>query len=239
MITIGALAAAPAIGAPSGSATISPNRAGKGSHVSFDIKPDGGNPKSIVIRVARGFKFEPRAVAARCDQSHAQANTCPANSKIGDGSTDATVHQDAGVLPDTHLTAAVDLFVGPRLQSGDVASVVIHYKEPKTKQEGSLTGRVTKGAPKPFDLTVRFDKVDQAFKPPAGFSVRIDRLQASIGAHRTVKKTVKKNGKKRKKKVHYNLITNPKKCNGSWPYEIQQVFAGSSPTSSGSAPCTP
>jgi hypothetical protein len=236
---VGGLAAAPALGAATGTVTVTPNVAGKPSHVSFDIKPDGGNPKTLIIRATRGFKFEPRAVAKRCDPAHAKANKCPAKSKMGDGTTDVTVHQNAGVLADSHLTVAFQIFVAPPVKAGDVSGVVVHYKEPQTKQEGSITGRVYKGAPAPFDLIIRFDKVDETVKAPQGFSVRVDRLQASFGAKRTVKKTVHKNGKTKTKKVRYDLVTNAKTCNGSWPYEIEQVFANSNPTTSGSAPCTP
>jgi hypothetical protein len=238
-VTAAALAAATVAGALTGTATVAPNAAGKPSHVSLDIKPDGGNPKTVLIRVTRGFKFDPRAAAKRCDKSHAQANKCPAKSKVGSGTSDVTVHQDAGVLPDSHLTVALEIFVAPPVKPGDVSGVVIHYKEPQTKQEGAITGRVYKGAPSPFDLLVRFDKLDQVVKVPQGYSLRVDRLQASFGANRTVNKTVHKNGKTHTKKVHYHLVTNPKTCNGSWPYEIQLFFANSSPTTSGSVACTP
>lgn len=235
---LAALAAAPALGAPSGSVTLTPNQAGKPSTVSLDIHPDGGNPKSIVVRVARGFKFDPRATKQKCSPDQAKAGNCPAGSRIGGGTADATVHQNGGFFPDTHFTAQLDLYAAPPPQPGDVGGVVIHFSEPKTGQQGSITGRVTKGADPPYDLVVRFDGSDQALKAPQGFSVRVDRIQASFGAKRTVKKTVKKHGKKHKKKVRRYLVRNPKKCSGSWPFQVEQDFGGGPVVTSSSAACT-
>jgi hypothetical protein len=190
-----------------------------------------------VVRVASGFKYEPRATKDKCDQEHAKGNNCPGKSKIGDGTSDVTVHANSGIFPDSHLTAALELFTAPPPQPGDVGGVVIHFKEPSTGQQGSFTGRIQKGAPAPYGLMVRFDDIDQAFKPPDSFSVRVDRIQASFEAHRKVKKTVKKHGKKHKRKVRYDLVKNPKQCSGSWPFEVSQDFGGGPVTTTGSVAC--
>jgi hypothetical protein len=238
---VSATLAVPAVADQGNSVSLSPAVAGKGSTATLDVTPPhhagDTNPQSVVVRVARGFKFDPVAVSARCDQSHAKANTCPAKSKIGGGTADITVSTSAGLNAEK-LTAAVDMFVAPPPQAGDVSGVVVHFKEPQTGQQGSVTGRIVKEASGQFGLDSRFDGLDQSFKPPAGFKVRLDHLHVTFGASRTVKKTVKKHGKKKTKKVRHNLVTNAPTCSGSWPYEVQINWSDQPFSSPGSVACS-
>ncbi|HEX8073414.1 MAG TPA: hypothetical protein VF545_00390 [Thermoleophilaceae bacterium] len=231
--------AAPAAAHAAGTASVDPNVAGKASTATIDVSFDdsgGQNPDSVVVRVARGFKFDPRAVAEKCDKAHAQGNDCPAKSKIGTGTSDLTVSSTNGLFPPTKTTAALELFLAPKLQSGDIAGVVAHYKEASTGRQGSITGRIVAEASGTFGLDARFDDIRASLAPPEGFNVHLDRLRASFGAHRTVKKKVKgKHGKKKVKKIRRNLIRNPKTCAGSWPYEI---VVDQNPPESGSAACS-
>lgn len=237
-LVVAALAAPQA--AAASTASVSPNVAGKGSHVTLDFlfgQGHGGqNPQSVVVRVVRGFKFDPQAVAGRCKPSQASANNCPDKSRIGGGT--AYVTASSALLPPQHRTAAVDLYLAPKPNPGDIAGIVAHFKEPTSGQEGSISGRVVPEVGGVYGIDTRFDAVAGSFTPPQGFTIHLDRLTASFGAKRTVKKKYKKNGKTKTKKVRHNLVKNPKTCPGSWPYEIDVAYSdGTSPTT-GSVPCT-
>jgi hypothetical protein len=232
--------AAPAA-AQASSASVSPNTAGAASRASVDISFDqsADNPSSVVVRVERGFAFDPRALAVKCDKAHADANNCPAKSRIGGGTADVTA--TIGVFPPSHLTAKVDLYLAPARRSGDIAGVVAHVKEEQSGSEGSVVGRIHPEVGGQFGLDTIFENLDKSFTPPQGVKVHLDRLQISFGGqHRTVKKKVKskKHGKKKKKKktksVRYDLIKNPATCTGSWAYEID---VDQRPPESGSVAC--
>ena len=240
-VAVAALAV-PADADQSSSISLNPAVAGKASTVTIDFTPPqdpaGQNPQTVVIRIARGFKFDPKAVAESCDAAHAKGNNCPGKSKIGGGTADVTVSSTTGLFPPEHLTATIELFVAPPPKSGDVSGVVVHVYEPQSKQQGSITGRIVKEPSGQFGLDARFDNFDKALQPPAGFKVQLDKLHISFGAGRTVKKKVKKHGKKKIKKVRHDLVTNPKTCTGSWPFEVDITWADQQTSDGGAVPCT-
>jgi hypothetical protein len=230
-----ALLAATALAAPFATLTANPSKAGKGSTATLDVKPPkpNQNPRSITLRVVKGVAFDARAVAAKCSAQQANANKCPAKSRIGGGSTDVTVSSTSNppLFPPTKGTVQVDLFLAPAPKAGDKAGVVAHFKVSQTGQEGHVTGRVTPINSGKFGLRTSFDNLDTALKPPAGTKGHIDHMHLTYGVHRTVNK----NGKN----VTYNLITNPSTCNSSWPYDITLGYRTSAAVVySGSIKCT-
>ena len=242
--------AAPAGADQSLSVTLSNSRPGKGTTVTIDVSPSsdqgsgGESPRSVLVRAARGFMLDRRAVAKLCTPQQAQGNACPSESRIGGGTANVTV--SSAVVPPTHLTAQIDLYLGPPSNPGDLAAIVAHFKEPKSDTQGSSTGRVFKESAGPFGLDTRFDTA-QSFKPPQGFTVHLDRLHVSLGAHRTVRVKVKqkktRHGKKKHgpkyKHVTVNLITTPRTCSGSWPYEVRVGYPdGHETVTGGSVACS-
>jgi hypothetical protein len=233
---------------------VEPNAAGKGSHLVIDLRSSedpaagGRSPQQAVLAAAQGFKFDPRARTERCSNDQAKAFNCPGNSKIGSGVADATASN--GVITQA-VTADVSIFLAPPAKSGDAGGAHVQFRERSTGAQGSIFGRVVKlGSSGTFGLEVRFDDLSTAnAAAPQGFTVRLDRLQADVGAFRHEKvtvccKTVKKNGKKKKKvkykkKVRRDLIRNPLTCKGSWPYQVRLRY---SPTDEsvrdGSVACT-
>ena len=232
-----ALAAAGGAGAqaPGDPVRVEPSKAGVASHlladvrVSEDPQSGGRSPTGVVLSSPAGFKLDPRARAERCSAERAKAVDCPAASRIGTGTANATV---SGYFFSGPVTFQLELFLAPPPQSGDLAGVVLQVREPNSGQKGSATGRVVKTG----GLEVRFDDLSSAGAAPDGFTVRIDRIQLDVGAFRNQKvtvccKTVKKNGKKRKvkykKNVRRDLIRNPRTCDGAWEYQVRLRYSPS------------
>src|SRR5918912_2116648 len=71
--------------------TVNPNQAGKPSAVTLNVNPPRANqnPRALTVRVVRGAKFDPRARAVKCTRQQANANNCPAKSRIGGDTIDA------------------------------------------------------------------------------------------------------------------------------------------------------
>ena len=199
--------------------------------VSEDPQGNGRSPQSAHFLTAAGFKFDTRARSERCSAERAKGFDCPANSKIGSGTANGSASN--GVFTQA-LVIDIEMFLAPPPQSGDLAGIVIQFKERSTGQRGMTTGRVVKAAA-PFGTAVRFDDLGAAAaEAPEGFTVRIDRLQSNVGASRKVKvtvccKTVRRNGRrvrvKYRKTVTRHLITNPKTCTGSWPYQVRVRYS--------------
>jgi hypothetical protein len=228
-----ALAALPAIAAaPVATLTVNPNKAGKGSVATLDVNPPkpGKNPRSIQLRVVRGATFDGRARAARCTMPQANSDTCPQASRVGGGVTDVTATSNTNAFPPQHLKIDVNLYLMAPLQSGDKAGVVAEFKVRATGQKGHAFGRVTALAQGKYGLQTRFGKLDTALTPPAGTKAHVDHLHLTFGAHRTVTK----NGHP----VRYDLIKNPKTCDGTWEYQVVIGYPTGNPVvHNGSGPC--
>lgn len=221
-----ALAKSPAV------LTVDPNQAGKGSTATLDLYPPDPerDPRSLVLKVVRGVKVDPRAVAAKCSKQQAANESCPAKSRIGGGSADVTA--TVGALPPQQVKVDIDLYLAPPPKAGDRAGVVVHAKEPQSGQEGHVTGRITPIGQGKFGLQTSFSDFDKAFKPPNGVKTHVDHMKISFGKHRTI---TNKNGKK----VRVDLIRNPKTCDGSWDYRVVIGYAGRPAyTVDDSTPCT-
>jgi hypothetical protein len=218
-------AAAALAAGPLATLSLSPNKAGKGSTVTLDITPPkaGQNPRSITLRVAKGAQFDGRALAAKCTTAQANANKCPSKSRFGGGTAKATVTSTSKppLFPPTKVTLQVDLFLAAPQKAGDKAGVVAHFKVKSTGQQGHVIGRVFAINSAKYGLETFYDNLDTALKPPAGTKAHIDKMHLTYGTHRIVKK----NGKD----VRYDLIKNPKTCNGSWPYEVTLGYRTSGP----------
>jgi hypothetical protein len=206
--------------------TVDPNEAGKGSRVTLDVRPPKANqnPRSLVTRVVRGVRFDPRARAKKCSKSQAKEHNCPEKSRIGGGNVDATIR--GGPLGGSKATTEMDLYLAPPQKDGDRAGIVVNFKVQATGAQGYVIGRVKMLKSGPFGLAAIFNGLDTAV-PTGGFNVHVDRVRLSFGAKRTV------DGKT------HHLVKNPKSCDGSWEYEIRIGYPdGSKVPADGSIACT-
>lgn len=224
---------------PGDAVRVDPNVAGRGSHLIYDLRASedpvakGRAPQAASLLAAQGFKFDPRARADRCTADEAKAFNCPGDSRIGSGVADATASN--GVISQA-VVADVSVFLAPPAQSGDAGGAYVIFKERSSGSQGWIFGRIVKlGSSGPFGLEVRFDDLSTAnAAAPDGFTVRLNRLQADVGAFRHEKvtvccKTVRRNGKKKKvrykKKVRRDLIRNPLTCDGAWEYQVRLRYS--------------
>lgn len=245
-VVVGACGAAIAQGPAAFSVTLTPNVVDKGTVV--DVVVDGSQlggagegqtPTGARLVTQDGFRFDPRAVAEVCTEDQA----CPAGSRIGGGTANATV----GFLGVTRaVTAEITAFLGKPVKDGDAGGVVVDVRIPEFDQRFTARGRVLGGPP----LELRFDDIAGAGQVPAGVSFRLDRLALKLGAHRTLivtktkTKKVRRGGKtvrrkvKVKVKVRRDLLRTPKTCGGTWTARGVVDFAdGQARTERFSIPC--
>jgi hypothetical protein len=210
-----------------------PNEAGKASRLALSARPDSSAssedaPRSAVLAVARGFRFDPRARRGRCSSSQARDGDGPANSRIGTGQADLTV---SGSFGSQDLTASIEVFLARAAVSGDIAGLVVEARESRTGQRGSARGRIVPVREGPFGVEVRFDELPGAGQLPPGYRVELKRIRLHVGGHRTVRT---RSGRR----VRYDFIRNPRSCTGSWRYQVRVRFAAREDVHDGSVACS-
>ncbi|HKP88590.1 MAG TPA: hypothetical protein VJT75_01325 [Thermoleophilaceae bacterium] len=213
-----------ALAAGSAKLSFSPNTAGAGSVATVNATPPDGskNPSSVALKVVKGLKYDGRAVPGRCSDAQAKQNSCPAGSRAGGGRIDVTA------TPGGPVTVNVALFLGPKRQPGDLVGLVAIATVQGTGQKGHAFGRVRPIDEGKLGVETRFDNLNDALKPPAGFKVHVDHLKLSLGKHRQV------NGKR------VDLLKNPKTCDGGWAFRaVVRYPDGTGKTFPGSASCKP
>jgi hypothetical protein len=206
-------------------------------------------PSSIVLAILRGFKIDVKSRGARCSDAAAQSFQCPAASRIGSGH--AIVNARSFFLPaaGTDLTVSIAAFLARPAARGHLASVVLLVNEPITRVRRVLRGRLVRLPSGPFGHELSID-VSGIAGTPAGVTLTVRRFQMRVGARRTVRqvKIVRKRVRTRtgtrlqRKRVvrrrRYNLITNPRACAGTWPYQVRVAFPGRESTLTGAMSCT-
>ncbi|HKP88591.1 MAG TPA: hypothetical protein VJT75_01330 [Thermoleophilaceae bacterium] len=225
-LTIAGTASATSL-APDVAVNVNPPEAGKGSELNVDVnsRPQkSGSVRGVVVRLVRGFKFNPAAVGTHCRVVEAsQTNACPAGSRIGGGEAQVVL------TPGGQVTAPIDLYLAPRQHARDAAGIVAIADVEGRK--GHAVGRVQRLDPDVFEtygLQIAIDPLQSAFRPPAGGKARIKSLNLLAGAHRTV------DGRRR------DLIRNPSCGADDWPWELLRIHQqGDRSHHYGSIECAP
>jgi hypothetical protein len=200
-----------------GSLRLKPNTTNTASTLvingSFDQEP-GAQLEAYNVDIARGFHFDPHAVAGRCTIEQAHSSSCPADSRIGSGRADVSV---AG----GRSTFLVDFYLTRPQQKGDISGLVLDVHQEGNANGFALVGRMVRLAHGPFGLELRF--ADTADELPAGFSVQLNKIHAHIGAQR---------------KGH-SLLTTPSKCTSKgWPFRLVVKYSTGTETYRGPARCS-
>ncbi len=179
----------------------------------FDQKA-GARLRAYNVDIARGFRFDPRAVAKRCTIQQAQSSTCPAASRIGSGSSKVTI---AG----KRSTFGVDFYLTPPQQHGDIAGLVLSVHQAGSANGFSLIGRMVRLRHGPYGLELRF--ADAGRQLPPNIDVQLNRIHATIGARR----------------AGHSLLTTPRTCSGNgWPFRLIVAYSTGTETYSGPAACS-
>jgi hypothetical protein len=195
-------------------ATATPDRAGAGTrlHAELDASQppvSGRVPRETVLSVQRGYRFDGRAVARRCTPTQAEADECPARSRVGSALVRATYNGFPVEVP-------IRLYLMRPQQGGDLAGFAAVAEVLGSTY--AAFGRVVRATEDPFGLSVILPTPgpDLSDQP-----VTFDSFEADLGAFRTV--VVKRGGKRRK--VRRALIRNPATCTGgSWASQAVLSF---------------
>ena len=183
----------------------------------------GELPRSASVAFARGARFDPRAIAARCTEQQASAFACPEASRMGRGDAQGTV--SGALVPggSQEFDAAIDVYLAPRRQ-GEIAGIIVQVREPRYGFRASARGSLVRLSSRHFGAELRFDFPESEPLPP-GFTLTVQRIEVTVGARRTV------DGERR------TLLRNPPTCPGSWPYRIRVRFSERTVVRNGSVRC--
>jgi hypothetical protein len=179
----------------------------------FD-QPAGAQLEAYNVDIARGFRFDPRAVAKRCSVAQARSSSCPAGSRIGAGNADVTIGGNPARF-------AVDFYLTPAQKRGDIAGLVLSVHQEGSDQGFALVGRMVRVKRGPYGLELQF--ADAAKQLPTGVVVQLNHIHAHVGAHRR----------------GHSLLTTPKTCSAKgWPFRLVVAYSTGTETYSGPAACS-
>jgi hypothetical protein len=199
---------------PPGSVRVLPDRPSAPAtlawHASFD-QPPAAQLQAYNVDIARGYRFDPRAVRKTCTLAEARASSCPAASKIGGGSGQVTVFPPSGAPQ--QLSLGIDFFLTAPQQRDDLSGLVLAAHEPGSGLTFNLIGRMVRVPRGRYGLELRF--ADTTRELPSNITVQLHRVNVRFGTQRTVK--VSKG--KHRGHVTYHLLTNPPTCGRhGWPF---------------------
>ena len=213
-VSAAAAASVQAENLPPGSVRVLPARPGSPAtlawHASFD-QPPAAQLQAYNVDIARGYRFDPRAVPKTCSRAQAKASSCPAASRIGAGAGQVTVFPPSG--PPQELSLGIQFFLTAPQRRHDLSGLVLAAHEPKSGLTFNLIGRMVRVQRGKYGLELRF--ADTAAELPSNITVQLHKVNVRFGAQRTV--TVKTGGHRRR--VSYHLLTNPPSCGRrGWPF---------------------
>jgi hypothetical protein len=199
---------------PPGSVRVLPARVGAPAtlawHASFD-QPPAAQLQAYNVDIARGYRFDPRAVRKTCTLEQARASRCPAASKIGAGGGQVTVFPPSG--PPQELALGIKFFMTAPQRRHDLAGLVLAAHEPVSGLTFNLVGRIVTVPRGRYGLELRF--TDTAAELPSNITVQLHRVNVRFGAQRSA--TV--GAGRHHSRVTYHLLTNPPTCGRrGWPF---------------------
>jgi hypothetical protein len=217
--------------------SLTPNTPAAGSRVHVAVSggaPEvaGALPESIALGIQRGFVVDVRAVAVRCTGPGLTTGECPAKSRIGTGQA---VVQASGLV-NQDIPAVIDIFLADPVAPGDLASAVVLITGAGLSR--AVRTRLLAPAGGPVGYELRLEGIAAAVPAIPGVTLGLRSLSLDIGARRKVTKTtvkrvrVTRDGRrvtvrrKVKRRVTYNLLRNPKTCNGAWAVRLTVRIAG-------------
>jgi hypothetical protein len=197
--------AAPA--AAQGTATATPNavRTGTSLHVELDATQppvSGRLPTQTVLTVQKGFVLDTKAVAKRCSKAQADADACPAKSKVG-------AAEVVAAYSGTDFTVPIRLFLAKPQQAGDLAgfaAVATIFGS-----EYAVMGRVVRNPDGGLSVILPTPGGDLSS------FVTFKSFRSDMGATRVIKK--------RKHRKRHWLIRTPSTCAGTWASSAAFTFS--------------
>lgn len=199
---------------PPGSVRITPKTVGSPATLRWTAsfgQPTAAELQAYSVDIARGYRFDPRAVRGRCSLARARAGTCPRDSEMGSGQGRVTVVTGPSGKQDFAL--GISFFIMRPQRRGDIAGLVLAAHEGTPGITFDLIGRLVRLRHGPYGLELRF--ADTAAELPTGITVQLHQVNVHFGTHRTV---TRGHGASRRR-VAYTLLRNPMSCRGHrWPF---------------------
>jgi hypothetical protein len=228
------------------------------------LAPEGRTPGSIVLGLARGARFDAAARTRRCRPAQAAAARSPEASAIGSGRYVVAVTGFLAPGGRTDLTWSIAAYLGTPVKRGDLASVVLVARLVAADAVAELlppalatgipaaattTGRLVRRRSGAFGLRLSFPAppVGLAVAPPA--TATPTRLELALSAVRRVRQDFVRRIRvatpsgtevrriRDHRLVGHELLRAPRRCSGSWPYELRIGFADGTRHSAGRFPC--
>ena len=147
------------------------------------------------------------------------------------------------------ISATLDVFLADPVQPGDLASAVVLISGAGLSR--AVRTRLLAPPTGPIGYELRLEGIAAAVPAVPGVTLTLSSLTLDLGARRKVTKTttkrvrVTRKGKrvtvrrKVKRRVTYNLVTNPKTCTGAWAVRLTVRVAGADRVRDIGVPCTP
>src|SRR5436305_11597797 len=202
-------------------------------------------PKAVMLRIAKGYRLDMRALTAGCTADQAQSFSCPPGSRFGGGHVEGHVEGPL-VQPNGRLDfyANLDAFMGPPEQPGDLAAVFFQVVDVASGSRQMVTGRVVPIDDGPYWFAWRFDNIPTTTPGmPPGSNTFIDSIILDAGASRSFvvtkfkKKTVRRHHKRKRirvkvrKRITYGLFVNPPVCTQELPFSLTVSYNKGAPVS--------
>ena len=206
---------------------VDPAGVGEGSVLTLAARgstsPTSDSLIGVSVRLVRGFRANPAAVAERCSAAQsAETHRCPADSRIGGGKV--TLALPSG----EEMTSDLDLYLAPRQHPGELAGIVV-LADTKGRK-GHAVGRILRLDPdtwRRYGLQITFDRLRGALRTGKA-QARITRVKVHIGHHRSVGGEVR------------HLIRNPGRCgSGGWPWQVEGFGTNGIGAAYGAIECSP
>jgi hypothetical protein len=206
---------------------VDPAEPGEGSSVTLvargSTSPTSDALLGVSVRLVRGFRANPAAVAERCSAAQAaQTHSCPRDSRIGGGEVELTLATGA------QMTSDLDLYLAPRQQPRELAGIVV-LADTKGRK-GHALGRIIRLDPdtwRRYGLQVTLDHLRGALRTGKAHA-RITRVSVHIGHNRRA------GGRLR------HLIRSPGSCGtDGWPWQFQAIGTSGIGSAYGSIRCSP
>jgi hypothetical protein len=196
-------------------ATVSLNTTFGGAHAPT------GKLSTLELDLARGFHFDPRAVAA-CSASQATSGACPSDSSIGGGSGQIVV--EGPYLPRTTYNVGAAMYLTAPTHKGDIAGLVLDLTQDQSQLHAVLHGRVIPLTTSAYSIALRFADASKSLS--INYHLILRQIGLRLQASRTIDSTA------------YHLLTNATPCRKhGWPLQLSMTSAKGAWIYHGAASC--
>lgn len=228
------------------------------------LSRSGSPPTSLTLLLPRGMRVDTRARAQVCRRDQAARARCPKASRIGFGRQVTAVSGYLSPGGETNVAWSIAAYLGTPVKPADAASIVLRaallgsdrvdqllrpFLREAVPSVSVTTARLVPTRSGPYGLEARFGGLPGELRVPASMTAAPARLDLAVGALRRVRRNFVRLVKVRTLTGHrtdrirdhtlvgYDLLRNPARCAGGWPWELKVGFAGAVERRNGRIDC--